>query len=393
MDDGELDFSNQILNLDNELPSRCGFFQGDAHASTHTHICNPLRPDSSHSHTCIRTKTRPAPSGDKVNTDDTAESAETKSKKRPSGNREAVRKYREKKKAREALLEEEVVRLRTMNQQLVARIQGQAALEAEVARLKCLLVDIRGRIEGEIGSFPYRKPTKGIHGTQQIIPPSNLLGVYETNKCDLRCNDGAYCMHPELDNMVAEGIGAPNNKGSGHCDVRYVGNANIANEELPDCGHTKGIHGTPQDMPPSDSLGVNLCELRCDNRVDCMHPGLDYVGTDENVVELCELQCDNRVDCMHPGLDNVGTDENGVELDCASLDWDVNDCSMDFLNEFPFLRDTNAYSHTHICNPPGPDSSHTHTCIRSHTKILPAPTGDKMVWCNPMMPAVELDRN
>ncbi|XP_026457715.1 basic leucine zipper 23-like [Papaver somniferum] len=374
MDDGEVEFSNQLLNMDNELPSSRCFFQGDAHASTHTHICNPPGPDSSHSHTCIRTKIRPVPTGDKVSTDDTAESAETKSKKRPSGNREAVRKYREKKKAREASLEDEVVRLRAINQQLMPRLQGQAALEAEVARLKCLLVDIRGRIEGEIGSFPYRKPTKSIHGTPRIIPPSNLLGVYEMNNCDLWCDDKTYCTHPGLDNVVTQEIGVLNNKGCGPCDVRYgqcVGNTNISNEELPDCGQTKGILGTPQNMPPSNLLEANLCDLRCDNQVDCMHPGLDYVGTD--------------------GLDNVGTGETGGEVDCASPHWNMNDCSMDFLNEFPFLRDNNAYTHTHICNPAGPDSSHTHTCIRSHTKVLPAPTGDKVVWCNPAMPAVELD--
>ncbi|KAJ0587598.1 putative transcription factor bZIP family [Helianthus annuus] len=93
----------------------------------------------------------PAMSGDddKTLTDDTAESSD-KSEERPLGNREAVKEYRVKKKGR-ALLEDEVVRLRALNQQLMKRIQSQAGLEAEVARLKCLLVDIRGIIEGEIG--------------------------------------------------------------------------------------------------------------------------------------------------------------------------------------------------------------------------------------------------
>ncbi|KAM0011864.1 putative transcription factor bZIP family [Helianthus debilis subsp. tardiflorus] len=74
-----------------------------------------------------------------------------KSEERPLGNREAVKEYREKKKVCAASLEDDVVRLRALNQQLMKRIQSQAGLEAEVARLKCLLVDIRGIIEGEIG--------------------------------------------------------------------------------------------------------------------------------------------------------------------------------------------------------------------------------------------------
>ncbi|KAG8364409.1 hypothetical protein BUALT_Bualt19G0125800 [Buddleja alternifolia] len=76
---------------------------------------------------------------------------------RPFGNREAVRKYREKKKAKIALLEDEVVNLRALNEQLMKKVQNQAVMEAEIARLKCLLVDLRGRIEGEIGSFPYHQ--------------------------------------------------------------------------------------------------------------------------------------------------------------------------------------------------------------------------------------------
>ncbi|KAG8364410.1 hypothetical protein BUALT_Bualt19G0125900 [Buddleja alternifolia] len=76
---------------------------------------------------------------------------------RPFGNREAVRKYREKKKAKIASLEDEVVGLRALNEQLMKKVERQALLEVEIARLKCLLVDIRGRIEGEIGSFPYHQ--------------------------------------------------------------------------------------------------------------------------------------------------------------------------------------------------------------------------------------------
>ncbi|MBA0557123.1 hypothetical protein Golob_027175, partial [Gossypium lobatum] len=109
-----------------------------------------------------------------------------KSKKRPLGNREAVRKYREKVKAQATSLEDEVMRLRAVNQQLLKRLQGQAALEAEVARLKCLLVDIRGRIEGEIGSFPYQKSATAVNGM-------NMPGAYVMNPCNVQCNDQMYC--------------------------------------------------------------------------------------------------------------------------------------------------------------------------------------------------------
>ncbi|KAJ0867189.1 putative transcription factor bZIP family [Helianthus annuus] len=123
MEDGELDFSNTEMFTDpnmGDIPSNDSldsFFDDifkDSHACTHTHTCNPPGPDSSHTHTCyhVHTKIVPAMSGDddKTPTDDTAESADKKGKKRPLGNREAVRKYREKKKARAASLEDEVVR-------------------------------------------------------------------------------------------------------------------------------------------------------------------------------------------------------------------------------------------------------------------------------------------
>ncbi|KAE8703157.1 Basic-leucine zipper transcription factor family protein isoform 1 [Hibiscus syriacus] len=188
MDDGELDFSNQEVfsggNNTGDIPSSCSmdsFFDqilDDSHACTHTHTCNPPGPDNSHTHTCFHG------------------SREKKSKKRPLGNREAVRKYRQKLKERAASLEDEVVRLRTLNQQLLKRLHGQAALEAEVARLKCLLVDVRGRIEGEIGLFPYQKPTTNVE-------PMNLPGAYVMNPCKVQCNDQMYCLHPGVEAAAA----------------------------------------------------------------------------------------------------------------------------------------------------------------------------------------------
>ncbi|XP_010530900.1 PREDICTED: basic leucine zipper 19 [Tarenaya hassleriana] len=241
MDDGELDFSNQEVfsnsNMDDIQPSSCSmdtFFDEllrDSHACTHTHTCNPPGPESTHTHTCfhVHTKILPAQSEEKVSTDDTAEFSEKKNKKRPSGNREAVRKYREKKKARAASLEDEVIKLRANNQQLLKRLQGQAALEAEVARLKCLLVDIRGRIEGEIGAFPYQKPMS------TNFPSTNAPFSYMMNPCNLQCDDEAYCLHPGVGGNGGEG--APmNGQGLSGCDfgqLQCLANQNSGTDDLP----------------------------------------------------------------------------------------------------------------------------------------------------------------
>lgn len=214
MADGELDISTQEMlsssNFGEFSSSMDSFFNEilkDAHACTHAHTCNPPGPDNSHTHTCyhVHTKIVPTTDDDKNPSDDTAESAENKGKKRPVGNKEAVRKYREKKKARAASLEDEVVRLRAINQQLLKRLQGQAVLEAEVARLKCLLVDIRGRIEGEIGSFPYQKPMKSGNTYQHIVNP-NFPGAYVVNSCNLQCDDQVYCLQPNSEESNGQGL-------------------------------------------------------------------------------------------------------------------------------------------------------------------------------------------
>ncbi|KAL0365671.1 UNVERIFIED_CONTAM: Basic leucine zipper 23 [Sesamum angustifolium] len=260
MDDGELDFpGDQMLScLDmTNAQSSCSFdideflgrtqacndalgrteaytdVLGRTQACTHAHACNPSGPDKSHTHTCIHVHTQimPSPSEPQAPSDDTAESVEKKAKKRPLGNREAVRKYREKKKARTASLEDEVVRLRTLNQQLMKRLQGQALLEAEIARLKCLLVDIRGRIEGEIGSFPYQKPTKSGDVYQNIANP-NLPGTYVMNPCNMQRNDQLYCLHPGSETVL-------NGQGLGDCgfdNLQCLGNQSSDQKELPDCG-------------------------------------------------------------------------------------------------------------------------------------------------------------
>ncbi|RLM91877.1 uncharacterized protein C2845_PM08G28480 [Panicum miliaceum] len=74
-----------------------------------------------HTHTCLHTHTQVVASDE-----------ELRKPRKPLGNREVVRKYREEKKAHAAFLEEEVKKLRATNQQLLRRLQGHAALEAEV---------------------------------------------------------------------------------------------------------------------------------------------------------------------------------------------------------------------------------------------------------------------
>ncbi|KAL9244851.1 hypothetical protein vseg_018572 [Gypsophila vaccaria] len=238
VDDGDVDFSNPDLICGpnfGDVPSggsMDSFFDEllrDTHACTHTHTCNPPGPDLTHTHTCfhVHTKIVPPTSEEKSgNNEDSAESGEQKSKKRGrdrEGNKEAVRKYRQKKKAHAASLEEEVMKLRVLNQQLLRRLQGQAALEAEVVRLKSLLVDIRGRIGGEIGSFPYQKPVRS-GDVYQHVGNGSVPGSYMI-PCSVPCDDQMYCLH---NGKAVDGV-ALNGKGLNVCDF-----------ESPDCVASRG---------------------------------------------------------------------------------------------------------------------------------------------------------
>lgn len=253
MDDGELEFSNQELlssaNL-GDIPcsgSMDSFFEEllrDTHACSHTHTCNPPGPDFTHTHTCfhVHTKIVPPSSEEKSgNNDDSAESEERKTKKRVGrgGNREAVRKYRQKKKAHAASLEDEVVKLRALNQHLLKRLQGQMALEKEVARLKCLLVDIRGRIEGEIGGFPYQRPGKS-GDVYQNIQNTSFPGSYVMNPCNVQCGNQIYCLHPGVEGNAGEGTPLNNQCFTG-CELENlncVPNLESVPKEFLSCGTT-----------------------------------------------------------------------------------------------------------------------------------------------------------
>ncbi|KAI3987428.1 hypothetical protein MKX01_042432 [Papaver californicum] len=241
MDDGELDFSNQVLKMDHHrLLTMDNFledFLGDSHAAagTQTNTPNQNEQDAPHSQSYLHHPTEKHPVEEKTSTEDTAESVDRKSKKRAPGNRESVRKYRERKKARQALIEDELNKLRIVNQQLLKRLQGQAALEQEVARFKLLLVDIRGRIKGELGSFPYQKPTKGTcGGISRSMPLSTLSGAYDVNQYDLQ--------YPGLDNQDVDLSGGCQNEGFGASDSSCLpcvwNNSNSGNSEFLDFGRT-----------------------------------------------------------------------------------------------------------------------------------------------------------
>ncbi|KAM0919635.1 hypothetical protein ACQ4PT_008095 [Festuca glaucescens] len=118
-------------------------------ACTHTHTCNGPSSVATHTHPCLHTHTHVMASGE----DDVEQDQPRNPSRKPLGNREAVRKYRQKKKAHAAFLEEEIKKLRAANQQLLRMLQGHAALEAEVVRLSCLLLDFRGKIDAEIGGI------------------------------------------------------------------------------------------------------------------------------------------------------------------------------------------------------------------------------------------------
>ncbi|XP_062183278.1 basic leucine zipper 19-like [Phragmites australis] len=155
MDDEEADLSSQIFFSNPETSTTLDdFLQTITATCTHSHTCNP--PGSSataHNHTCYHTHIHVSGT-DEVSC--ASDKAKPKKAHKPLGNREAVHKYREKKKAHTTYLEEEVKKLRVINQQLLKKLQGMAALEAEVRRLKTLLIDVRAKIDGALGNYPFQ---------------------------------------------------------------------------------------------------------------------------------------------------------------------------------------------------------------------------------------------
>lgn len=201
MDDGEVELSDHALLLNQEfsrnfhnsasVDSFLDEFLKNTKTCTHTHTCNPPGPDAAHTHTCYHTHTQVIAS-EEDNHSNSKENSVSKPR-RSSGNREAVRKYREKKKAHTAYLEEEVKKLHTLNQQLVRKLQGQAILEAEFLRLRSLLADFRGKIDDELGVFPYQKQCNGV-----AILKEGDCGLQSNGEAvGLGCQAEVPCFHPQ----------------------------------------------------------------------------------------------------------------------------------------------------------------------------------------------------
>lgn len=115
-------------------------------------------------------------------------------RRRASGNREAVRKYREKKKAHTAYLEEEVRKLRAVNEQMVKKVERQVVLEAEVMRLRGLLLKLRDKIiDSEPGTgsgFPFQKHCN----SATLFKQGDCAGVQSSGK-----GPGKMRLHCETD--------------------------------------------------------------------------------------------------------------------------------------------------------------------------------------------------
>ncbi|KMZ69662.1 Basic-leucine zipper (bZIP) transcription factor family [Zostera marina] len=174
MEDGGDDLSTQFLLSNSEieelLRSTC----------THTHTCNSSSRDDNttgHTHTCYHTHTRVIKPAEEEDEEEQEEEEEGRSRKhrKTLGNKEAVRKYREKKKAYTDNLEDEVKELRKTNMWLKKKLQGQVVLQAEVLRLRSLLDHFRGEIEGELGRYPFVK--------SQYNDPLLMINGLEKNQC------------------------------------------------------------------------------------------------------------------------------------------------------------------------------------------------------------------
>jgi hypothetical protein len=119
-------------------------------------------------------------------------------KKQPFGNKVAVRKYQEKKRAHTAYLEAQVNHLIAVNQLLVKRLQFQAFLNSQVARLRYLVAEFLGWIDTEEGSFPVQKkpcsnPTRA--GSSEDCCVESLSGGFCWNTVSIPCLTDIPCRH------------------------------------------------------------------------------------------------------------------------------------------------------------------------------------------------------
>lgn len=178
---------------------------------THRHYCNPPGPDNTHTHKCSHTHTQllahPDISGsttDRLNEEVTGdeEGGNASGRKRPVTNREAVRKYRERKKQHTTQLAEQLEEQKMINQQLMRRLSAQTALESEVVRLRDLLSEIRGKLDAEMlmERGLVNRPGIGISGQEtaargDVVPEDAFLpgGEYYLKTVELPCEPQAPC--------------------------------------------------------------------------------------------------------------------------------------------------------------------------------------------------------
>ncbi|XP_010067780.2 basic leucine zipper 23 isoform X1 [Eucalyptus grandis] len=211
MDDGEVEVevpdpvlvpnasSSSSLQSSASVDSLIEEFLKNTRTCTHTHTCNPPGPDAAHTHTCFHTHTQMFSSEDDEKRKGRNPCTKVKTNAR---NKVAVRKYREKKKAHTACLEQEVQELRMKNQQLNGRLHVQANLYDEVIRLRRLLLDLRGKIDYELGLMPFQKPcnyTSIKEGDCGVQSGSEPVG--------LQCSTGLTCFHPHTGSSSLAGIG------------------------------------------------------------------------------------------------------------------------------------------------------------------------------------------
>ena len=258
MDDGEVELSDNVqlsnpdLSIDFPATTSIDSFIDDllknTRTCTHTHTCNPPGPEVAHTHTCYHTHTQVLSSQEDEQPNNKKKTS-SKPRRQP-GNREAVRKYREKKKAHTAYLEEEVKKLRLLNQQLVRKLQGQTVLEAEVLRLRSLFLDLRGKIDHELGIFPFQKQCNGT-----TMYKEGDCGVQSTDGAiGLQCQTNLTCSRPTAGSSLQSGVGNGNRK--------MVSWEENCQPTIIDCSKNEMVNTEGKTMETVETLGSSASEAK-----------------------------------------------------------------------------------------------------------------------------------
>ncbi|KAK7831283.1 basic leucine zipper 23 [Quercus suber] len=215
MDDGEVELSDnvQLSNPDSSIdfPATTSIdsFLDDllknTRTCTHTHTCNPPGPEAAHTHTCYHTHTQVLSSQEDEQPNN---KKKTSSKpRRQSGNREAVRKYREKKKAHTAYLEEEVKKLQSWSN----------------------------------GTTIYKEGDCGVQSTDGAI--------------GLQCQTNLTCSHPNTGSSLQSGVG----NGSRKMMVSWEENCQPA---IIDCSTNEMVNSEGKTMETVETLGSSASQAK-----------------------------------------------------------------------------------------------------------------------------------